>query len=122
MVVFRALAAVLAVLWSLLLLLTGGRFLMLLLAANEDSAIVQWLYDKSEFWVAPFIGLAGTTSVAVGRTGGTFEPGSLIAVVVYAFVGALLLGVVNWAIFGTYWRRPLRSRRQESLQQQADYS
>ena len=122
MIIFRVLVAVFALLWSVVLLLSGGRFLMLLLGANDESTIVQWLYDKSDFWVSPFVGLAGTTSVDLARTGGTFEPGSLIAVLVYAAVGALLLGIVNWAIFGAYWRRPLRSQGPEVLQRQADYS
>jgi len=118
MVVLRVLVAVLAALWSLVLLLTGARFLMLLLHANGESTIVQWLYDRSEFWTAPFFGLAGIRPIAVEGTGGSFDPASLIAVVVYALLGALLFGVINWAIFGAYWRRPIRSE----LRHQADYS
>ena len=37
--------------WVFLLLMTGGRFLILLLDANRDSEIVDWILRHSEYWV-----------------------------------------------------------------------
>ena len=49
-----------AVLWTALLVLTGGRFLALLAGANRDSDLVQGLYDViDQFWVEPFFNLFG---------------------------------------------------------------
>ncbi|HET8943234.1 MAG TPA: hypothetical protein VFO59_00485, partial [Dehalococcoidia bacterium] len=70
------LLTVLAVFWAVILVLTGGRFLALLAGANQDSELVQKLYDWSEFWVEPFFNMFGLGNKAVEDTGGVFEPAS----------------------------------------------
>jgi hypothetical protein len=91
----RLLVGILTVLWALLLLLIGARFLMLLVNANRDSEIVQWVINRSNFWVEPFFGIFNFTNRAVENVGGVFEPASLVAFLVYAIVGGLILRVLG---------------------------
>ena len=81
--------------WATVLVLTGGRFLALLANANADSEIVERLYRHSDFWVKPFFGMFDLTNEAVENTGGVFEPASLIAFVVYALAGMLVLALLT---------------------------
>lgn len=87
---FRGLVlTIFAVVWTVILVLVGGRFLALLAGANRDSELTEALYDYSEFWVEPFFGMFSLSNEAV-EGGGTFEPASLIAFVVYFLVGAII--------------------------------
>jgi hypothetical protein len=89
--------------------MTGARFVLLLLNANQENDIVHWIMSRSDFWVKPFFDLFNLTNKGVGDTGGVFEPASLIAFIVYAVVGSLILGVLNDALFGGFGgRRTLR--------------
>ena len=83
-----------AVLWAIVLLLVGGRFLALLVGANQDSQLIQKLYDWSDFWVKPFFNLFGLDNKAV-HGAGTFEPASLIAFVVYLAIGAIIYTLLS---------------------------
>jgi hypothetical protein len=85
--------------WGFVLLLVGGRFLALLANANRDSELIDGLYDWSEFWVEPFFTVFNLSNEAV-EGGGTFEPASLIAFVVYLVVGMLIMSLLSGAVFG----------------------
>jgi hypothetical protein len=87
--------------WIVVLVLVGGRFLALLVGANASSEIVERLYRYSDFWVKPFFNMFDLTNKAVEDTGGTFEPASLLAFVVYFVAGAVILSLMN----GTLWPR-----------------
>lgn len=87
--------------WGFLLLLVGGRFLALLAAANRNSELVDGLYDWSEFWVEPFFNMFNLTNEAV-EGGGTFEPASLLAFIVYLVAGMLILSLISGAVFGRF--------------------
>ncbi len=99
------------VLWVLILILVGGRFIALLVNANRESEIVRELLRRSDFWVKPFFCLFGLTSRAVQQTGGLFEPASLIAFVVYLVIGLLVIQLLTASFFvmgrrWTFLRRP----------------
>ena len=93
------LLTIFAVFWSIVLVLTGGRFVALLAGANQDSELIKNLYDWSDFWVKPFLNMFGLANKAVENTGGVFEPASLIAFAVYFVVGAFVWTVVSGAAF-----------------------
>jgi hypothetical protein len=76
------------VLLAVVLTLVGLRFLALLVDANRDSHLVHDLYRYSEFWVKPFFNVFGWNNQAADG-GGTFEPASMLAFVVYLVIGAL---------------------------------
>lgn len=94
--VLRDLAlTILSIIWAGILLLVGARFLALLVDANRDSELIQRLYDYSEFWVQPFFGILGLSNEAVESTGGVMEAASLVALVVYLVLGAIVLGIIR---------------------------
>jgi hypothetical protein len=88
---------ILGLVWAAILVLTGGRFLALLLDANRDSELVQRLYRHSDFWVKPFFDMFDLANKTVEDTGGVFEPASLIAFVVYAVAGLLVFSILGAA-------------------------
>ena len=97
----RILTAAFSVFVALVLFLVGGRFFALLLGAGRDSALVSWIYDHSLFWVKPFFD-AFDLSNQGAPGGGRFEPASLIAFLVYAVAGALILALLNSIRFGGF--------------------
>ncbi|MEX0682381.1 MAG: hypothetical protein WD904_09720 [Dehalococcoidia bacterium] len=88
------------VLVAIVLTLVGLRFLALLADANRDSELVSELYRYSEFWVKPFFEMLSLKNEAVDG-GGTFEPASLLAFVVYLIIG----GVVGSFLSGSFYAR-----------------
>ncbi len=91
-----------AMLWLFVLALVGGRFVALLLNANDDSEIIARIYRHSEFWVKPFLGAFDLTDPSLPFAG-TVEPASLIAFVVYFVGGLFILGLL-----GSAWRHARR--------------
>jgi hypothetical protein len=91
------LLTIFAIVWAVVLILTGGRFIALLVNANRNSDLVDGLYDLSQFWVEPFFNILGLGNKAVEDTGGVFEPASLIAFVVFLVVGALIWMLLSGA-------------------------
>jgi hypothetical protein len=95
---------------TFLLFMTGARFLLLLLDVNKENEIVHWILSHSDFWVKPFANLFDLSNRAVGDTGGFVEPASLIAFIVYAVIGGLLLAALNGVLSGGYGSRRLLDR------------
>ena len=80
-------------LFGLIDLIIGLRFVFLLLGVNSMSQIVSWIYSWSNHLVAPFDGIFGQHSVTTGPgvvTHGVFDWTALIALVVYGLVGGIL--------------------------------
>ncbi|MGE0227269.1 MAG: hypothetical protein AB7I38_02100 [Dehalococcoidia bacterium] len=102
------LMTILSLIWVVILVLVGGRFLVLLVDANRDSEIVDRLIRHSDFWVKPFTGLFDLTNEAVESTGGVFEVASAIAFAFYFIVGLLIFALVNQASgWGPRYRGPV---------------
>ena len=88
---------ILGLVWAVVLVLVGGRFLALLVGANPESELVDRLYRHSDFWVKPFFNMFDLTNKTVEETGGVFEPASLIAFVTYFLAGLLVAAILNAA-------------------------
>lgn len=58
------------------------RFLFLLLAANRGSGFVDFIYDVSGIFVAPFVGIFGSPTYGVSYV----ETSSIVAIIVYALI------------------------------------
>ena len=101
----RILSALAGLFLTFLLFMTGARFILLLLDANKGNEIVNWILSRSDFWVKPFANLFHLSNRAVGDTGGFVEPASLIAFIVYAVIGGLLLAALNGVLFGGFGNR-----------------
>ena len=96
------LVTIFAIFWAMILVLTGGRFLALLAGANPNSALIEEIYDLSEFWVEPFFNMFGWENKAVEDTGGVFEPASFLAFLVYFVIGALVSMILSGAAFARF--------------------
>ncbi|MEZ4552930.1 MAG: hypothetical protein R3B59_03405 [Dehalococcoidia bacterium] len=102
------LMTILSLIWVVILVLVGGRFLVLLADANRDSEIVDRLIRHSDFWVKPFTGLFDLTNEAVESTGGVFEVASAIAFAFYFVVGLVIFALINQASgWGPRYRGPV---------------
>jgi uncharacterized membrane protein YdjX (TVP38/TMEM64 family) len=101
----RILSTLAGLFLTFLLFMTGARFVLLLLNANKDNEIVHWILSRSDYWVKPFVDVFHLTNKVVGDTGGVFEPVSLIAFIVYAIVGSIILAALNGALFGGFGGR-----------------
>lgn len=77
------------------------RIILLLLAANQGNAFVDFVYSVSGIFVAPFFGIFRYTPV-YGES--VFEVSSLVAIVVYALIAWALASLVT-----------LGSRRSEDI-------
>ncbi len=90
-------AAVISIIFGLIEFLVGFRFAFLLLGANPASTFVARIYDWSTPLVTPFAGILGqSVTTPVGAVvHGTFEPASLIALIVFATIGGILLKVTS---------------------------
>lgn len=91
-------AGIISAIFGAVELVVGFRFIFLLFAANPAASFVNWIYSVSSPLVAPFAGVLGqsttvpSTGIAVS-TGvrSVFEPSSLVALVVYAAIGVVLV-------------------------------
>src|ERR1700675_4621676 len=88
-------STIFGVLWAIVLVLTGARFLALLANANRNSEIISRVYRHSDFWVKPFFGMFGLANKAVGDNGGVFEPAAFLAFIVYLVAGLLVMAILN---------------------------
>jgi len=90
-------AAIISLIFGLIEIAVGLRFIFLLLGASLDSDFVTWIYNVSHPLVAPFGTIFGHTAQVVPGTipGSYFETASLVALVVYGLVGGLLLRVMT---------------------------
>ena len=79
---FRA-AAVVGFIVGAVEIFIAARFLGKLFGASAQSAFVNFIYQVSGVFVAPFTGIFGDT----GTKTNTFETASLVALVVYAVIG-----------------------------------
>jgi len=93
-------AGIISFIFGAIELIVGLRFLFLILGANPLAPFVSWIYDVSSPFVAPFYGILGngtTTSTSLVHSGAVvhsiFEPASLIALLVYAAIGGVLLRI-----------------------------
>lgn len=66
------------------------RFLFKLIGVNEANAFASFLYGLTKFFVIPFESLIGAPSTA----GMTFEFTTLIAMIIYALIGWVLVRLV----------------------------
>lgn len=67
-----------------IIVLLALRLVLLLLAANDDSAFVSFIYTLSNIFAAPFFGIFNYQP-AYGQF--TFEISTVVAIVVYALIG-----------------------------------
>ena len=84
---------IISIIFGAIELIIGLRFFFLLLGVNPSASFVSWIYSLSGPLVAPFTGIFGaaTTASSGAVVHSVFEPAAIVALVVYAAVGGILL-------------------------------
>lgn len=67
------------------------RLVFRMFSANPNNGIVDWVYDISQPFVQPFFGIFRTDTIDLAT--GRFEIETLVALIVYGLIGALLTGL-----------------------------
>lgn len=86
---------IISVVFVIIELLVGFRFFFELFGANPLTPFVEWIYAMSTPLIAPFAGILGHPVTAPTGTvvQSVFDPSSLIALIVYALIGGVLVQI-----------------------------
>ena len=79
--------------FGLIQLLIVMRIVLLLVAARESNAIVSFVYDVSEIFVAPFRGILRIDEVQAGAT--ALDVGAIVALVGWFIIELIVLALVR---------------------------
>ena len=72
--------------FGMLDVLLAFRFVLRLLGANPSSGFVDFVYNLSEIFISPFVGIFNQSLAKGAVISSVFEPATIIALIVYAFV------------------------------------
>lgn len=82
---------VISLIFGIIIVLLGLRFILLLLGANPDSGFTQFVYGVTAPLMAPFEAVFGATQA--GET--VFDWSTLLAIAIYALIAWLLTSLVT---------------------------
>ena len=85
---------ILSLLFGILATLLGLRIVLLLLVANQQNNIVDFVYDVTEPFVAPFRGMFAMDTVTPGG-GSTFDIAALVALIGWMLIYLLLMAILR---------------------------
>ncbi len=71
------------------------RFVLKLLGANPSSGFVDFVYNLSTVFVAPFTGIFNTSLVNGAVVTSVFEPATLVALIVYALLAWGIVALIR---------------------------
>ena len=85
---------VLSLLFGILAVLLGLRILLLLLVANQQNSIVDFVYNVTEPFVAPFRGIFAINEVTPGG-GSVLDIAALVALIGWLLIYLLLMAILR---------------------------
>lgn len=85
---------VLSLLFGILAVLIGLRILLLLLVANQQNSIVDFVYDVTEPFVAPFRGIFNFDTVSPGG-GSVLDVAAVVALIGWLLIYVLLMAILR---------------------------
>lgn len=85
---------IVSLLFGILAVLIGLRILLLLFVANETNAIVDFIYNVTEPFVAPFRGIFNFDQVSPGG-GSVFDIAALVALVGWLLIYLLIMAILR---------------------------
>ena len=85
---------VLSLLFGILATLLGLRIVLLLLVANQQNSIVDFVYDVTEPFVAPFRGMFAMDTVTPGG-GSVFDIAAMVALIGWLLIYLLLMAILR---------------------------
>jgi YggT family protein len=102
-------ASVIWLLFGVLEALLGLRFVLRLVGANPESGFAAFVYGLTEPFLRPFYNVFGTPQVG----GSALETTTLLAMIVYALLGWLLVRLIELLFFRPSARTVSQTRREE---------
>jgi len=85
---------VVSLLFGILAVLIGLRILLLLLVANQQNSIVDFVYDITEPFVAPFRGIFNFDTVSPGG-GSVLDVAAVVALIGWLLIYVLLMAILR---------------------------
>jgi len=85
---------IISLLFGILVVMLGLRILLLLLVANQENTIVDFVYSVTEPFVAPFRGIFSINEVTPGG-GSVFDIAALVALVGWLLIYLLLMAILR---------------------------
>jgi uncharacterized protein YggT (Ycf19 family) len=85
---------IVSLLFGILAVLLGLRILLLLLVANQTNAIVDFVYNVTEPFVAPFRGIFAMDVVTPGG-GSVFDVAALVSLVGWLLIYLLIMAIIR---------------------------
>lgn len=85
---------VVSLLFGILAVLIALRILLLLIVANQSNAIVDFVYNVTEPFVAPFRGILSIETVSPGG-GSVFDLGAVVALVGWLLIYLLIMAILS---------------------------
>ena len=83
--------------FGLLEILLGFRFVLKLLGANPATSFVDFIYNLSSVFVAPFEGIFNASLAKGDVTTSVFEPATLVALIVYVVIAWGIVALIRLA-------------------------
>ena len=85
---------VVSLLFGILAVLIGLRILLLLLVANQQNSIVDFVYNVTEPFVAPFRGIFSLDAVSPGG-GSVFDIAAVVALIGWLLIYLLIMAILR---------------------------
>ena len=85
---------VISLLFGILAVLIGLRILLLLLVANQQNSIVDFVYNVTEPFVAPFRGIFSLDAVSPGG-GSVFDIAAVVALIGWLLIYLLIMAILR---------------------------
>ena len=87
---------------SIVIIITGlieiillGRLLLKLVGADINNTFISGYYSATNILVAVFNNYVGQVAITGNRANMVFEPGSIMAIIVFIFIGWLIIDVLS---------------------------
>lgn len=91
----RTARRVVGVIFSIIEIILAFRFFFKLLGANPDNGFVKVIYDITQGFVGLFAGIFSKATTSGSETTSIFEPGTLIAILIVAIVGWIIMKLLT---------------------------
>lgn len=94
---YRTLNYIVYFVFAVIDILLAFRFAFKLLGANPSTGFVEFIYNLSGVFVAPFAGIFNTSVTTGNVVASMFEPATLVAFVVYAVIAWVIAALIRVA-------------------------
>lgn len=91
----HAAQSIIGTIFGVIEIILGLRLIFKLLGANPENAFVNGIYGSTQFFVNIFDSIFSKASASGPATTGTFEPGTLIAMIIVALIAWVVMRLLT---------------------------